>query len=739
MIKVIKRNNRGEEPFDIQKIITAITNAGKSQNEKDLEEKALDIADNVYTTLKSKDITEVSVDEIHTLVENELMRGGSFDTARAYITYRNEHRPDIFRKRTVYKPFEYPALHKYVDAIRQSYWTHDEYDYTGDIQDFKVNMTGAEQEAVRRCMLAISHIEVTVKMFWAKLSDKLPKPEIAEVGITFGESECFDDQTEILCNNGWKYFSELTYKDKVAQYNTEEGIITYTQPSNIIVKPYTGVLHHYKGKSTDICVTPKHELLVRHPNSSKYSKKRSESGKWSKNYYYPVSGKAVGELDEFTAKEAFLIALQADGSLFGNCPTGKDRRDFTFTLQKERKIVALKRLMNSLSIKYKEKLLSNGQTRLWGTLPKDFPEVSTIKTFGWLNPEKCSYSFGRAFIKELGNWDSTVRGSNIVYYNSNIEAIDKVQHLAVISEYSAYKSINRTKEQTINTLAPNGNKRLSAKDIYVLSITDKTEKLYPNKYEVDYDGTVYCATVPEGAIVVRRNGSACIQGNCRHANAYAELLNILGLNDDFKEIKEVPVIKARQAYMEKAINTGNISDKEYMESILLFSLFIENVSLFSQFLILSMINQKQGYLKGISNAINATSLEENLHAMFGADIINIIREEHPEWFDHSLDLKVSELVQESYQAEKAIIEWIFELGEIQAAPKQVVIEYIKKRYNEGLESAGFKPLFQIDHEVLKDTEFFDLQLNTTTHVDFFHKRSPNYTKKAVSFDADSLF
>ena len=132
-------------------------------------------------------------------------------------------------------------------------------------------------------------------------------------------------------------------------------------------------------------------------------------------------------------------------------------------------------------------------------------------------------------------------------------------------------------------------------------------------------------------------------------------------------------------------------------------------------------------------------MEENLHANLGADIIKILRTEHPEWFDHSLELRVNELVNQSYQAEKQIIDWIFELGEIDSISKYQLKEYIKSRYNTGLINAGFKSIFDVDYPAIECTEFFDLQVSTTTHVDFFNKRSSNYTKKAQAFDADALF
>jgi ribonucleoside-diphosphate reductase beta chain len=46
----------------------------------------------------------------------------------------------------------------------------------------------------------------------------------------------------------------------------------------------------------------------------------------------------------------------------------------------------------------------------------------------------------------------------------------------------------------------------------------------------------------------------------------------------------------------------------YTKSVLLFSLFIEHVSLFSQFLIMMSFNKEKNILKGISNVVEATRM-----------------------------------------------------------------------------------------------------------------------------------
>lgn len=95
----------------------------------------------------------------------------------------------LFKKRINLLPYEYPSILEYKDAIRHSYWIHTEFNFTEDISDFKSNVNEIEQEAIKRTMLSIAQIEVEVKTFWAKMYDRMPLPEIAEVGMTFAESE----------------------------------------------------------------------------------------------------------------------------------------------------------------------------------------------------------------------------------------------------------------------------------------------------------------------------------------------------------------------------------------------------------------------------------------------------------------------------------------------------------------------------------------------------------------------
>lgn len=413
---VIKRNGT-KESFEKSKIVNAISKSSTSAGlEPDLEQYGY-IAKQVTLNLnKTYNSDVVSVEIIDDLVENSLMDSGLNNVAKQYISYRLAKKPNIFKKRVNLKPYEYPNLAEYVDAIRHSYWVHTEFNFTSDIQDFKVGLTEKEQSAVQRAMLAISQIEIAVKSFWGDIYKKMPKPEIGAVGATFAESEV------------------------------------------------------------------------------------------------------------------------------------------------------------------------------------------------------------------------------------------------------------------------------------------------------------------------------------RHADAYSHLINILGLNDQFSTLMEVPAIRKRIKYLEKAlINTRSVENKDYFESVILFSMFIENVSLFSQFLVIMSFNKHKNVLKGISNAVEATSKEEKIHAEFGFDLVNLIKQENPDWWTEELVEDLVDAAIDAYDAEEAVVEWIFENGDLDFLTKEQTLEFIKDRFNKSLNSIGIENVFKVNEKVVESTEWFDDEILTTKHTDFFHKRSINYSKKQKSITSDDLF
>jgi ribonucleoside-diphosphate reductase beta chain len=235
-------------------------------------------------------------------------------------------------------------------------------------------------------------------------------------------------------------------------------------------------------------------------------------------------------------------------------------------------------------------------------------------------------------------------------------------------------------------------------------------------------------------------GMTFAESEVRHKDAYARLLKILGLETEFQTVIEVPAVKNRIAYLTKYLDgTRSRDNKMYTKSVLLFSLFIEHVSLFSQFLIMMSFNKELNLFKGISNVVEATSKEEDIHGNFGVEIINIIRRENPEWFDEEFENLIYSACIKAYEAEVKMLDWIFEEGELDFLPKPVIQEFIKNRFNNSLRKIGFNDCFDINIELLEPTLWFDVEIKSTKEGDFFYKKQIDYNKKSKSITEDDLF
>lgn len=235
-------------------------------------------------------------------------------------------------------------------------------------------------------------------------------------------------------------------------------------------------------------------------------------------------------------------------------------------------------------------------------------------------------------------------------------------------------------------------------------------------------------------------GMTFAESEVRHKDAYAKLLTILGLQKEFETVIEIPAIKNRIKYLEKYLSGARSGDnKMYTKSVLLFSLFIEHVSLFSQFLIMMSFNKDKNLFKGISNVVESTSKEEDIHGNFGAEIINIIQSEHPEWFDKEFEDLIYSACQKAYVAECGILEWIFEKGELDFISKNQIKEFIKNRFNNSLNKINLKNAFETNIELLEPTLWFDVEISSTKEGDFFYKKSIDYNKKSKSITENDLF
>lgn len=241
---------------------------------------------------------------------------------------------------------------------------------------------------------------------------------------------------------------------------------------------------------------------------------------------------------------------------------------------------------------------------------------------------------------------------------------------------------------------------------------------------------------PEVAAV----GATFAESEVRHMDAYSHLLKLLGLNTEFNRLEEYEVLARRHKHLEKILDKLKSTEKEdQVKAVLLFSLLTEHVSLFSQFLIIMSFNKHRNLFKGISNAIEATSKEEQVHGLFGIELIKLLKKEHPELFKEGWKDEIVDYCREIYETEQELISWIFKDRDLDFLKLEEVKNFVKQRINTDLAAIGIKPSLEVDQKALEGTEWFDNEVIATKHVDFFHKRSINYNKRSQSVTGNDLF
>ncbi|WP_062120249.1 ribonucleotide-diphosphate reductase subunit beta [Aureimonas sp. AU40] len=277
-------------------------------------------------------------------------------------------------------------------------------------------------------------------------------------------------------------------------------------------------------------------------------------------------------------------------------------------------------------------------------------------------------------------------------------------------------------------------------------------------------------------------GYVMSQSEVIHNIAYEKALDTFNLNDVFQANLKEPVVKGRVAYLRKHLKTvyarksrrgvlrlydklrerfsqtyrdqvaaedEQMARKQYVYSIILFTLFVENVSLFSQFYVILWFNRfydlpgdrKDPVLKDTAQQVQYTRNEEMLHAQVGIMLINTLRKEYPELFDEELEEIVVHECREAFKAESRIIDWMLGDFDRPGLNAPLLKTFIQNRLEESLRSIGFTPDFDlpVSEEHLAATLWMDEETLGNNVVDFFHKKPVDYAKKTKVYTRQALF
>lgn len=642
----------------------------------------------------------------------------------------------LFDDNIVRKKDEYPWANKLMQSMWDNPWSVNKFNFSSDIQDFKVTLSEKERGVVIRALSAIAQIEVAVKTFWGKLGDNLPPlrdlgyvmanvetvhnfayeklldvlglsdifEENLKVPVIAGRvnylrkhthrfysdskkqyvyalclftffvenvslfsqfyimnwlnrnknvlktvnqqilytknEECLISGTEILTPSGWRNVEDIQVGDVVCQYH-DDLTISFAKTTSTIAKKYTGKMYEIARKRNRCIVTPRHDMFYFDRNNTP-TKKHAQDIKFHRDVKVPVAGVLVNEgVRELSWMERLYIAIQADGtrrrwrtkngevnyvdsSLHGAL-------NYSLTVKKQRKIDRLRLILSKANIRYTESLDKRGFTVFRVAIPNNID----YKNFNWVHFGDKSADWCDDFVRELTNWDGYITDNGCFGYSStNKSCIDIAQTAAILAGYST--GITPGRERLRKPHYKNCYRMLFFKE----NPAPISHGL--KKSEINYDGYVYCVSVPSGNIITRYQDKTFILGNC-------------------------------------------------------------------------------------------------VHALAGTQIINTLRKEYPDIFDAEMEEKILTEADAAVGHEIDILKWMLEDYSGAGLDIPTCSEMIKFRMNQSLEGSGFKSLYKIDPELKKKFWWFEEELKGTNFVDFFHQHSVDYAKNNASFAEEDLF
>jgi len=337
-------------------------------------------------------------------------------------------------------------------------------------------------------------------------------------------ADCYDDKTEILTDYGWMLFQDLIDRkhENIKVATLKEGCMVYDRPVDYIKQYYTGSMYSIKNKAMDMLVTPNHKFYVKSPKGVYKFKKISDPtikqysipstcdwhGKKQDSFTFPGTDKTISMTDYI----ALLGIYLSEGSSY------KGAKGYCVSIAQTKPHIRsmIEALLDRCGLEYSN--MHDGyrfyRKYIWnyfhqfGKQPKRFIPRHVL-------------SLDKIYLEELFKWlvigDGSVhKNGSVYYYSSSKQLIDDVQELILKLGYSGYVTIKSKVGDPGGVIR---DRKIKYKhDLYSIRVrTSKFKSLCSSKKNYidteDYDGYIYCVTVPSGVIKVRRNGKECWSGN----------------------------------------------------------------------------------------------------------------------------------------------------------------------------------------------------------------------------------
>ncbi len=359
------------------------------------------------------------------------------------------------------------------------------------------------------------------------------------IGPSTGEMGCYDDKTEVLTQKGWKPFRNLAKEDEICTLNPGTHVIEYQRPFAIVTFRHHKKLISIRNRTLDILVTPDHNMYVKSQQDARKARNRfkfvkakdlesqcviKRTGTWigTEQEVFVLPSVEIGHyegrqvvLHQSGEREIPMDRWLAFFGIWlsdGYATAGGDNHQVGVAQKVGAKAQGIRKLLSSMPFDFtaEESQFYCHNKQLWSFLVQfgSAPDKFVPDFIKHLSPRQI-----KIFLHWLALGDGTMmRNGFRIFYTSSRKLADDLQELLLkIGRVGTLRSRRRRSNVWIVDHYADASRvqyevieRVRKLDSWIDRRDTKT---------VNYAGVVYCASVKNHIMYVRRNGKAYWCGN----------------------------------------------------------------------------------------------------------------------------------------------------------------------------------------------------------------------------------
>lgn len=345
----------------------------------------------------------------------------------------------------------------------------------------------------------------------------------------YSPNYCYDELTEVLTLRGWISFADLTLNDRIASMNLDSRQIEWQKPERVIWEPYRGRMFHFHNRNNfDLMVTPDHAMIV----DSRVG--NCKTGRKYKQFKRILAYKIY---DGFIVRKWRMINTAAPGN-------GHNPQSIEIPYLRPKNKGPKPKVIRSISAAdfmelagwylsegYCDSLTGKHAGRIslcQCEVNPDFrKEIKALLERIGLSarPEKraiVAHNSGLAkylidqfgsgsYFKKIPRWVKDLHPNLLIVLRDTMMKGDGTKTGFL------YGSFSKQLRDDFQELCILTGWRATVNDKYK-HVAIGQKRIYPEirhkPQEIEYSGMIGCAKVPNGTMIVRRNGVAVVSGNC---------------------------------------------------------------------------------------------------------------------------------------------------------------------------------------------------------------------------------